>query len=42
MEVMGAAETEHTLHANRMWEAVRYLWEILKSPVMSRIRLRKK
>lgn len=36
MEVMGAVETGHILHANMMWEVVGYLWEILKSLAMSR------
>lgn len=34
MEVMGATETAHILHANMMWEVVGYLWEILKSQAM--------
>ena len=35
MEVMGARETTHILHANMMGEVVGYLWEILKSLAMS-------
>lgn len=41
MELMGAADRVHILHANMIWGVVGYLWEILKSLAMSQRHLSK-